>query len=945
MTIDYRDTIFLPKTDFPMKGNLPNREPKWLERWNDIDIYAKIRESAKGREKYVLHDGPPYANGDIHMGHAMNKILKDIIVRTQQMLGKDAPYVPGWDCHGLPIEWMIEKKYKNAGKNKDEVDPIEFRKECRVFAEKWVGIQRDEFKRLGIFGDWDDPYLTMDFASEAQIVRELLKFLMNGGLYRGSKSIMWSVVEKTALAEAEVEYMDHTSHMIDVGFNVVKSNVDAIIGAKVVIWTTTPWTMPGNRGIAYGKDFDYVLVEVSEVEDTSRVKVGEKVVLAKALVEAFSQRAGITAHSELASFKGSDIEGTICHHPWNGQGFDYDVPVVEGFHVTTDAGTGFVHIAPSHGQEDFEVGQQFDLETPFTVDESGLYYDNIPMFAGEHVYKVHDHICEEMEKVGALLARDTIVHSYPHSWRSKAPLIYRNTPQWFISMEKNDLREKALKAIDSVRWIPENSQNRIEAMVSDRPDWLISRQRAWGVPITVFVHKATNELLKDEEVNERIATAVEETGADAWYATDAQEILGNKYNADDYEQVTDILDVWFDSGVTHYFVVDRRDDIPASADLYLEGSDQHRGWFMSSLMSSTAMHGHAPYKEVLTHGFTVDAHGRKMSKSVGNVVAPQEVTNKLGADILRLWVASTDYRGEIAVSDEILKRAADSYRRVRNTARFLLANLNGFTVEDAVAEDEMVALDRWIVARAKSLQDELIEAYEKYDLLVVMQKLMHFCSIELGSFYLDVIKDRQYTAKADGVARRSCQTAMYHIVEALVRWMAPITSFTAQEIWETLPGERSEFVFTETWYEGFNDFTQSDTFNDALWHQVLSVKDAANQAMEQARKDGALGGSLEASIELYATESLYNVLAKLEDELRFVLITSGVTLTKVDSAPEGASATEVEGLWLSVNKASGQKCVRCWHHREDVGSHDGHEELCGRCVTNIDGDGEERHYA
>ena len=862
MTIDYRDTIFLPKTDFPMKGNLPNREPKWLERWNDIDIYAKIRESAKGREKYVLHDGPPYANGDIHMGHAMNKILKDIIVRTQQMLGKDAPYVPGWDCHGLPIEWMIEKKYKNAGKNKDEVDPIEFRKECRVFAEKWVGIQRDEFKRLGIFGDWDDPYLTMDFASEAQIVRELLKFLMNGGLYRGSKSIMWSVVEKTALAEAEVEYMDHTSHMIDVGFNVVKSNVDAIIGAKVVIWTTTPWTMPGNRGIAYGKDFDYVLVEVSEVEDTSRVKVGEKVVLAKALVEAFSQRAGITAHSELASFKGSDIEGTICHHPWNGQGFDYDVPVVEGFHVTTDAGTGFVHIAPSHGQEDFEVGQQFDLETPFTVDESGLYYDNIPMFAGEHVYKVHDHICEEMEKVGALLARDTIVHSYPHSWRSKAPLIYRNTPQWFISMEKNDLREKALKAIDSVRWIPENSQNRIEAMVSDRPDWLISRQRAWGVPITVFVHKATNELLKDEEVNERIATAVEETGADAWYATDAQEILGNKYNADDYEQVTDILDVWFDSGSTHAFVVEKRDDLDRgegkrSADLYLEGTDQHRGWFQSSLLESCGTRGDAPYDQVLTHGFTVDKNGRKMSKSDKNGIDPLKVIKQYGADILRLWVTSTDYFNEHRIGDEIVKNQAEAYRKIRNTMRFMIGNLADFDDAEILPIEELPELERWVLHRMTEVDEVVRSGFDAYNYHRVYNALYNFCSVDLSAFYFDIRKDALYCDAKMTTRRRAARTVLDLVFKTVTKWFAPILVFTAEEIWQSRFPSEDGSVHLQTFHDIPNEWRDIEL--GAKWDKIRTLRKVVTGALEIERREKRIGSSLQATVDVFVDDKSYIV--------------------------------------------------------------------------------------
>lgn len=938
MTIDYRDTIFLPKTDFPMKGNLPNREPKWLERWNDIDIYAKIRESAKGREKYVLHDGPPYANGDIHMGHAMNKILKDIIVRTQQMLGKDAPYVPGWDCHGLPIEWMIEKKYKNAGKNKDEVDPIEFRKECRVFAEKWVGIQRDEFKRLGIFGDWDDPYLTMDFASEAQIVRELLKFLMNGGLYRGSKSIMWSVVEKTALAEAEVEYMDHTSHMIDVGFNVVKSNVDAIIGAKVVIWTTTPWTMPGNRGIAYGKDFDYVLVEVSEVEDTSRVKVGEKVVLAKALVEAFSQRAGITAHSELASFKGSDIEGTICHHPWNGQGFDYDVPVVEGFHVTTDAGTGFVHIAPSHGQEDFEVGQQFDLETPFTVDESGLYYDNIPMFAGEHVYKVHDHICEEMEKVGALLARDTIVHSYPHSWRSKAPLIYRNTPQWFISMEKNDLREKALKAIDSVRWIPENSQNRIEAMVSDRPDWLISRQRAWGVPITVFVHKATNELLKDEEVNERIATAVEETGADAWYATDAQEILGNKYNADDYEQVTDILDVWFDSGSTHAFVVEKRDDLDRgegkrSADLYLEGTDQHRGWFQSSLLESCGTRGDAPYDQVLTHGFTVDKNGRKMSKSDKNGIDPLKVIKQYGADILRLWVTSTDYFNEHRIGDEIVKNQAEAYRKIRNTMRFMIGNLADFDDAEILPIEELPELERWVLHRMTEVDEVVRSGFDAYNYHRVYNALYNFCSVDLSAFYFDIRKDALYCDAKMTTRRRAARTVLDLVFKTVTKWFAPILVFTAEEIWQSRFPSEDGSVHLQTFHDIPNEWRDIEL--GAKWDKIRTLRKVVTGALEIERREKRIGSSLQATVDVFVDDKSY-IDALDGIDLAEISITSAATIT-TNAPPNGAFKMEdTAGIAVTSELSDGAKCERCWQVLPEVGTIEGHEDICQRCADAVE---------
>ena len=937
---DYKATLNLPETAFPMRGNLAQREPKMLKDWQEKGVYTKVREAKKGKKPFILHDGPPYANGNIHIGHAVNKILKDIIVKSKNLSDFDSPFVPGWDCHGLPIELMVEKKVGKPGK---KVTAAVFRQKCREYAQKQIDGQMSDFIRLGIFGTWDNPYKTMDFKSEADIIRALGKIVESGHLEKGFKPVHWCTDCGSALAEAEVEYKDKVSPAIDVKFPVADSaEIAQAFGvseadlsahnAGVVIWTTTPWTLPANRAISLHPELTYAIVEVQPS--------GDWYIVAQDLLASCMQRYGVESFREVATCQGQALDTLKVNHPF----LDIRVPLILGDHVTTESGTGCVHTAPAHGVDDFNVGKQYDIEVYNPVGNNGVYLENTPLFAGQFVFKANDPIIETVAEQGNLVLNVKYEHSYPHCWRHKTPIIFRATPQWFISMDKKGLRNASLEQIKKTKWIPEWGQNRIEKMVEGRPDWCISRQRTWGVPIPLYVHKLTGEIHpQSSALIEKVAQDVESKGIQAWWDIDDTDLLGA--DVDNYDKVTDTLDVWFDSGVTHYFVVDRRDDIPASADLYLEGSDQHRGWFMSSLMSSTAMHGHAPYKEVLTHGFTVDAHGRKMSKSVGNVVAPQEVTNKLGADILRLWVASTDYRGEIAVSDEILKRAADSYRRVRNTARFLLANLNGFSVEDAVAEDEMVALDRWIVARAKALQAELVEAYERYDLLVVTQKLMHFCSIELGSFYLDVIKDRQYTAKADGLARRSCQTALYHIVEALVRWMAPITSFTAQEIWEALPGERSEFVFTETWYEGFNGFTQSDTFNDELWHEVLSVKDAANQAMEQARKDGELGGSLDASIELYATESLFNTLASLENELRFVLITSGVNLTKVDSAPDNAQATDVDGLWLSVSKANGDKCVRCWHHREDVGTHEGHDELCGRCVTNIDGDGEVRHYA
>ena len=939
---DYKATLNLPETPFPMRGNLAQREPKMLKTWQEKGIYKKIREAKAGKTPFVLHDGPPYANGNIHIGHAVNKILKDIIVKSKTLSDFDAPYIPGWDCHGLPIELMVEKK---VGKPGQKVTAAEFRQKCREYAQKQIDGQMDDFKRLGVFGEWDKPYKTMDFSSEADIIRALSKIVDSGHLEKGFKPVHWCTDCGSALAEAEVEYKDKVSPAIDVKFPVADNQgIAAAFGVSdadltahntgVVIWTTTPWTLPANRAITLHPELTYALVEVSDT--------GDWLVVAQDLLESCMQRYGITAYEEKATCLGEALDTLKVQHPLFD---DVQVPLILGLHVTTDSGTGCVHTAPAHGVDDFNVGKQYGLEVYNPVGSNGVYLDNTPMFAGQFVFKANQGIIEKVQERGNLVLNVSYEHSYPHCWRHKTPIIFRATPQWFISMDKKGLRAESLEQIRETQWIPDWGQNRIEKMVEGRPDWCISRQRTWGVPIPLYVHKTTGEIHpQSSALMEQVAQQVEQKGIQAWWDLDDATLLGS--DAGEYDKVTDTLDVWFDSGVTHYFVVDRREDIPASADLYLEGSDQHRGWFMSSLMSSTAMHGHAPYKQVLTHGFTVDQHGRKMSKSVGNVVAPQEVTNKLGADILRLWVASTDYRGEIAVSDEILKRAADGYRRVRNTARFLLANLNGFEPQQhAVAPENMVALDRWIVSRTRELQQELIAAYEKYDLLVVSQKLTHFCSVELGSFYLDIIKDRQYTAKADSNARRSCQTALYHIAEALVRWMAPITSFTAQEIWQELPGEREEFVFTQSWYTGLEQFAAQETFGDAFWHQVLDIKNAANQAMEQARKDGRLGGSLEAEIHLYASQELLDVLSQLDDELRFVFITSGVVLHPASERSENAVATEVEGLSIEVTKSAGEKCTRCWHHRADVGTHDAHPELCGRCITNVDGEGETRQYA
>ncbi len=916
-----------------MKASLPKREPEMLARWEEMDLFRLLRADAKGRETFIFHDGPPYANGDIHLGHAMNKILKDVIVRSQQMTGKDAPFVPGWDCHGLPIEWKIEEKYRKAGKNKDEVPAIEFRQECRDFAAGWIDIQREQFKRLGIAADWENPYTTMAYAAEARIVSELLKFAMDGSLYRGSKPVMWSVVEKTALAEAEVEYHDKTSTIIDVAFPVVKTDLPDMEGASVVIWTTTPWTIPGNRAVAYGDDIDYVVLEVTGVSGEAAAEVGQKLAVADALMGEFTGRAGITTSNIAARLKGADLSRTICAHPWRGQGYDFDVPLISADHVTVETGTGFVHTAPGHGVEDYEAGLKVGLEVPFTVDDGGLFYDHVPLVAGQHVYKADARVCELLEEAGALLSSGKLTHSYPHSWRSKAPLIFRNTPQWFISMSTGGLRDKALEAIDTVRWVPERSKNRIRVMVETRPDWVISRQRAWGVPITVFTHKESGEILRDEAVNQRIVEAVGAGGADAWYSTDPAEFLGGDCNAEDYEQATDILDVWFDSGSTHAFVLEDREDLTSPADLYLEGSDQHRGWFQSSLLESCATRDRAPYKAVLTHGFFLDSSGKKMSKSQGNAFSPAKILDQHGADILRLWVVSTDYFEDVRIGDEILSGQVDAYRKMRNTMRFLLGNLADFDEAEVLEYDQLPELERWVLHRLHRL-DELIRAkVADFDYNPIYQALYNFCIVDLSALYFDIRKDCLYCDPKMSLRRRAARTVLDRVFHHLSAWLAPILVFTAEEIWQSRFGDRRGSVHLQQFPEapeGWRDEALAEK-----WQTVRALRRVVTGALEVDRREKRIGSSLQALPTVYLADQAHIDALKGLDPAE-IFITSGAEI--VEGAPGDAAFTldDVPGIGVVSALAQGEKCGRCWMVLPEVGTLQGQDDLCGRCVEAVD---------
>ncbi len=942
---DYKNTINLPSTGFPMKADLAHAEPKMLEAWERHDLYGRIRRAARGRPSFVLTDGPPYANGSIHLGHAVNKILKDIIVKSRTLDGYDAPYVPGWDCHGLPIEMQVEKTHGRVGQ---KIDARAFRAACREYALKQVDGQRADFKRLGVLGDWERPYLTMMPRFEAEQLRAFATIIANGHVYKGYKPVHWCLNCRSALAEAEVEYEDRTSPSIYVrfalddgaalarafGFDAADPRAGSLAGspAAVAIWTTTPWTLPANRAVSLHPRFDYALLEFDLGGGL------ERLVVASERVAPLMQILGVAQWSVIAETNGAALENLLVRHPF----LERRVPLILGEHVTLDAGTGAVHTAPGHGLEDYLVGRRYDLQVDNPVGGDGRFLPGTPFFAGEQVFEANAHVIEVLKEHGGLLKGEPYHHSYPHCWRHKTPVIFRATPQWFISMDQAGLRKAALEAIGHVDWMPQWGEQRISGMIAGRPDWCVSRQRTWGVPLPLFVHKTSGELHpRTQELIELVARRVEVDGIDAWFDLEASSLLGAE--ASDYDKAGDVMDVWFDSGVVHHSVAQMRPQISAPADLYLEGSDQHRGWFHSSLLTSVAMHGRAPYRAVLTHGFTVDEKGRKMSKSIGNVLVPQKLTSTLGADVLRLWIAATDYANEMSVSEEILKRMADSYRRMRNTLRFLLGNLHGFDpARDAVPWQELVALDQWAISQAFALQNDVITAYRNYEFHDIYQRVHNFCVVELGGFYLDILKDRLYTTGAASAPRRSAQTAMYHVAEAMVRWLAPILSFTAEEAWAFLPGTRTDSVFLETWHR-FHAGAERAAAID--WPAFIALKSAVARELERLRTAGAIGAPLEAEVLVHATPAQAGRLAAHGDELRFLLITSEArVVVSEDPAAHGVPTSE-EGVWIEVNPSARPKCVRCWHLREDVGADSRHPELCARCVSNIEGPGEERRFA
>lgn len=941
---DYKNTLNLPKTDFPMKANLPAREPGIVAYWQEIKLYEQLRQVGKDRRKFILHDGPPYANGAIHLGHAINKTLKDIIVKSKTLSNFDAPYVPGWDCHGLPIELNVEKNIVKSS----ETTVKEFIKACREYAASQIEIQKAAFIRLGVIGDWENPYLTMDPHYEANIIRSLAKIIANGHLVQGHKPVHWCIACGSALAEAEVEYKDKESFAVDVLFRVAESTqilerLNLSLASPefaLPIWTTTPWTLPANQAVALNPSHNYVIIEVLN-------RISPLLIVAEELLSSFAARCDITEYQIRANFLGKELEGILLHHPF----LMREVPIVLSDHVTLDAGTGAVHIAPAHGQEDYIVGSHYKLTIDNPVDAKGYFVPGTPFFAGENVFKANPHIIDVIKDQQNLLHEAKISHSYAHCWRHKTPLIYRATPQWFISMEKNGLREESLNAIKQTAWIPEWGQVRITDMVQKRPDWCISRQRIWNTPIALFVHKHTGELHPDTlALMEQVAQRVEQQGIEAWYELDPVELLADQ--AKDYEKVTDTLDVWFDAGTSHECVLNQRPELRSPADLYLEGSDQHRGWFQTSLLTSVAMYDRAPFLSVLTHGFTVDAEGRKMSKSIGNTITPDTVIDKLGADVLRLWIANTDYRGEMTVASEIFERASEAYRRIRNTARFFLSNLDDFNpATDQISFDDMLQLDQWAIDTSFMLQEEIIAAYSTYQFHSVAQKLHNFCTVEMGSFYLDILKDRLYTTKANSHARRSAQTAIYHLLQAMVRWMAPIVSFTAEEIWQYIPNQSVKSVFLSTWYLELGSISNEMR---EKWRQVMAIREQVNLELERLRNLGTIGSALAADVSLYCDADLQVLLKSFGDELRFILITSDARVYPIEDYEAELGTVEEEGDVISpvglemrivVKPSSEPKCQRCWHRQADVGKYSAFPEICKRCVVNVEGQGEIRQFA
>ena len=938
-TPDYKDTISLPNTDFPMRAGLPQKEPEILQRWDDVDLWGKLRAQSKGREKFILHDGPPYANGHLHIGHALNKILKDIINRSQQVQGRDANYVPGWDCHGLPIEWKIEEQYRADGKDKDAVPIAEFRKQCREFAAKWIDVQRVEFKRLGVLGDWENPYMTMAYEAEALIAGEIGKFLMNGSLFRGARPVWWSAVEKTALAEAEAEYMEHKSTTIWVRFPIVTTSNPDLEGADIVIWTTTPWTIPGNRAVAYGEEIAYGLYEVSELgEGAKGAAVGDRLLLADTLAQSTADQAKITL-TRVGDVK--DLDGIVCKHPLAGHAdaggyFDFDVPLLKAGYVTDDAGTGFVHIAPGHGADDWHLGIANGIEVPQTVGEDGAFYDFVPVFGGKVVITqdgkegdANPTAMRELAIAGKLLAKGSLRHQYPHSWRSKAPLIFRNTAQWFISMETNDLRKIALAGIEATEFFPERGKKRLHSMIEGRPDWCLSRQRAWGVPIPVFVHKETGEPLRDQAVVDRVIAIFKEEGSDAWFTSDPIRFLGNDYSIEDYEQVRDIADVWFDSGSTHAFCLEQREDLAWPADLYLEGSDQHRGWFHSSLLESCGTRGRPPYEQILTHGFIMAEDGRKMSKSLGNTVDPQVVNDKYGAEITRLWVVAEDYTRDMRVGENTLKQMTDYYRRFRNTFRWMLGALSTFDASKKVAPEAMPELERLMLHRLSELDGIVRDSYNRYDLNRVFRELHDFCSVDLSAFFFDIRKDSVYCDAHDDPKRLACLSVLDTLFDTLTVWLAPILCFTTEEAWMIRNGDGPD---TSVHLRTFPDIPEAWR-NDALakkWKTVAGVRRVVLGALELERAEKRIGASLQAAPVVYLSEEKAGTVSGVD--LAEVTITSDLSVS-VGSGPDDAyRLNDVADVAVTIGLADGEKCQRCWRVLPDVGTHDSAPETCGRCA-------------